>query len=52
MAKLSKKNKNAVLIILAILIMAGGMAIRVLPIAALGAVFLLGILINNLISKM
>ncbi|HKK58543.1 MAG TPA: hypothetical protein VJ937_03640 [Salinivirga sp.] len=52
MAKLSKKNKNAVLIILAILIMAGGMAIRVLPIAALGAVFLLGILINDLISKM
>ncbi len=52
MAKLSKKNKNAILVILALVIMAGGMAIRVLPVAAMGAVFLLGILINNIMSKL
>lgn len=51
MAKLSKKNKKALLIILALVIMAGGMAIRVLPVAALGAIFLLGILVNDLMSK-
>jgi hypothetical protein len=32
--------------------MAGGMAIRVLPVAAIGALFLLGILVNDLIVKM
>jgi hypothetical protein len=52
MDKKKKKNKKAILIIIAFLIMAGGVAIRVLPVASIGALLLLGILVNDMISKM
>jgi len=45
-------NKKAILIIIALVIMAGGMAIRVFPIAAVGALFLLGVLVNDIVVKM
>ncbi len=52
MSNRKKKNKKAILIIIAIVVMAGGVAIRVMPVAALGALFLLGVLVNDIISKM
>lgn len=52
MSEKKKINKKAILIIIALVIMAGGMAIRVLPVAAVGALFLLGILVNDMIVKM
>lgn len=47
-----KSNKNALLFINVLQIMARGMAISVFHVAALGALFQLGILVNDLITIM
>ncbi len=52
MSNNKRKNKKAILIIIALVIMAGGVAIRVMPVAALGAAFLLGILVNDIVNKL